>query len=101
MYVEFWLIFIQSVSCLHILSEERDVSMKPSVLIGIIQRLNSMMASENNEEVRRFEVEGVEKCIVKYIKESDSFEMTDRESDTTYQFDDIDLVAIEIYETLA
>ena len=75
--------------------------MKPSVLIGIIQRLNSMIASENNEEVRRFEVEGVEKCIVKYTKENDSFEMTDRENDTTYQFDDIDLVAIEIFELLS
>lgn len=75
--------------------------MKPSVLIGIIQRLNSMISSENNEEVRRFEVEGVEKCIVKYSKDSDSFEMTDRDTNSTYQFDDIDLVAIEIYETLA
>lgn len=74
--------------------------MKPSVLAGIIQRLVSMVSSENNEEVRRFEVEGVERCIVKFSKESDSFEMTDCASNSTYQFDDIDLVAIEIYESL-
>lgn len=75
--------------------------MKPSVLSGIIQRLTSMIASENEIEVRRFEVEGVEKCLVTYLAESDSFEMTDRETNGVYQFDDIDLVAIEIYELLA
>lgn len=75
--------------------------MKPSVLSGIIQRLVSMVSSENDVEVRRFEVDGVEKCLVTYHAESDSFEMTDRETNTTYQFDDLDLVAIEIFELLA
>lgn len=75
--------------------------MKPSVLSGIIQRLVSMVSSENDVEVRRFEVDGVEKCLVTYNAESDSFEMTDRETNTTYQFDDLDLVAIEIFELLA
>lgn len=75
--------------------------MKPSVLSGIIQRLTSMMASGNDIEVRRFEVEGVEKCLVTYISESDSFEMTDRVSNDVYQFDDIDLVAMEIYDLIA
>lgn len=75
--------------------------MKPSVLSGIIQRLVSMTSSENNIETRRFEVDGVEKCVVTYLAEEDSFEMTDRENDITYQFDDIDLVAMEIYELLA
>lgn len=75
--------------------------MKPSVLSGIIQRLVSMTSSENNIETRRFEVDGVEKCVVTYLAEEDSFEMTDRENNVTYQFDDIDLVAMEIYELLA
>lgn len=74
--------------------------MKPSVLSGIIQRLTSMTLSENDIEVRRFEVDGNEKCQVSYHAESESFEMTDRETNATYQFDDIDLVAIEIYELL-
>lgn len=75
--------------------------MKPSVLSGIIQRLVSMVTSDNDVETRRFEVDGVEKCLVTFTRENESFEMTDRETNTTYQFDDIDLVAIEIYELLA
>lgn len=74
--------------------------MKPSVLNGIIQRLLSMMATENEIEVRRFEADGVEKCLVTYHKENDAFEMTDRETGAVYQFDDLDLVAMEIYELL-
>lgn len=75
--------------------------MKASVLTGIIQRLVSMVSSENEVETRRFELDGVEKCIVTYSAELDSFELTDRETNSTYQFDDIDLVAIEIFELLA
>ncbi|MBK0348723.1 YkuJ family protein [Aerococcaceae bacterium zg-ZJ1578] len=75
--------------------------MKPSVLAGVIQRLTSMINSGNEVEARRFEVEGVEKCLVTYYVESDSFEMTDRATNSVYQFDDIDLVAMEIYELLS
>lgn len=74
--------------------------MKSSVLQGIIQRLEAMMHTQNEKEVRRFEVDGEEKCQVAYLPESDSFEMTDSQSGGTFQFDDIDLVAIEIYELL-
>ncbi|MDO4431874.1 MAG: YkuJ family protein [Aerococcaceae bacterium] len=74
--------------------------MKSSVLQGIIQRLDAMTHTQNNVEVRRFEVDGVEKCQITYVLDSDSFEMKDSTSGATFQFDDIDLVAIEIYDLL-
>ena len=50
--------------------------MKSSVLNGVIQRLEAMTHTESDVEVRRFEIEGVEKCQVAYVKESDTFELT-------------------------
>ena len=74
--------------------------MKSSVLNGILQRLEAMTHTENEVEVRRFELEGVEKCQVAYVKDNDTFELTDNESGSVFQYDDIDLVAIEIFEML-
>ena len=74
--------------------------MKSSVLNGIIQRLEAMTHTESDVEVRRFEIESVEKCQVAYVKESDTFELTDHQSGSVFQYDDIDLVAIEIFEML-
>ena len=74
--------------------------MKSSVLNGIIQRLEAMTHTESDVEVRRFEIEGVEKCQVAYVKESDTFDLTDHQSGSVFQYDDIDLVAIEIFEML-
>ena len=74
--------------------------MKSSVLNGIIQRLEAMTHTESDVEVRRFEIEGVEKCQVAYVKESETFELTDQQSGSVFQYDDIDLVAIEIFEML-
>ena len=74
--------------------------MKSSVLNGIIQRLEAMTHTESDVEVRRFEIEGVEKCQVAYVKESDTFELTDHQSGSAFQYDDIDLLAIEIFAML-
>lgn len=77
--------------------------MQTSVLTGIIQRLEAMIHSEGEEpEVRRFEVEGVERCQVIYYPQEDAFEIKESGSvqDTPFRFDNIDLVAIEIYELL-
>lgn len=74
--------------------------MKSSVLTGIIQRLEVMIQSEQESEVRRFEVDGEEKCQVTYFSEEEAFELKDSLRNTTYRFDDIDLVAIEIFELL-
>lgn len=75
--------------------------MKASILTGIIQRLEAMTKANNEPEMRRFELEGVEKCQVTYLPESDSFEMTESATGTVFRFDDIDLVAIEIFDLLA
>lgn len=75
--------------------------MQPSQLSAIINRLEAMTTDDSEVEVRRFEKEGEERCTVRYDRETDSFELEDYSvKDTTFQFDDIDLVAIEIYELI-
>ncbi|MGP6138894.1 MULTISPECIES: YkuJ family protein [unclassified Jeotgalibaca] len=74
--------------------------MKPSQLSAIIRRLEVMMEDDGEIEVRRFEKDGNERCVVKYNRESQMFELEEHASDQTYQFDDLDLVAIEIFELL-
>ncbi|MBF0779929.1 MULTISPECIES: YkuJ family protein [unclassified Granulicatella] len=74
--------------------------MKPSQLVAIIRRLEAMKEETNEVEVRRFEKDGVEKCIVRYDFQSGNFELEESGSNQSYQFDDIDLVAIEIFELL-
>lgn len=74
--------------------------MKPSQLSAIIRRLEVMMVDDGEVEVRRFEREGAERCVVKYNRDTEMFELEERATNQTYQFDDLDLVAIEIYELL-
>ncbi|AQS52814.1 hypothetical protein BW727_100421 [Jeotgalibaca dankookensis] len=74
--------------------------MKPSQLSAIIRRLEVMMEDDGEIEVRRFEKDGEERCVVKYDRETQTFELEERESNQSYQFDDLDLVAIEIFELI-
>ena len=74
--------------------------MNPSQLVAIVQRLQTMAAQDSDIEVRRFEKDGVEKAIVTFNQETSSFELVDVETNQTFQFDDIDLVTIEIFEML-
>lgn len=75
--------------------------MTTSVLIGIINRLEAMIQSDGDgPEVRRFEINGEERCQVTYDATDQSFELKDRVNDATYRFDNIDLVAVEIFELL-
>lgn len=74
--------------------------MKASVLTGIIQRLETMTKATEDPEVRRFELDGVEKCQVAYIPSEDAFEMTESSTGTVFRFDNVDLVAIEIFDLL-
>ena len=74
--------------------------MKPSQLVAIVQRLQTMAAQDSEIEVRRFEKDCVEKAIVTFNHEANSFELEDVETNQTFQFDDIDLVTIEIFEML-
>ncbi|MBW8348720.1 YkuJ family protein [Bacillus sp. IITD106] len=74
-----------------------------SQLLSIIQRLQSMQKTEGNEEVpqRLFEVNGKTLCQVKYFPVTQTFEVEEYDKDSNkqkYQFDDIDITAIEIFE---
>ena len=72
-----------------------------SQLAAIIKRLNAMVESSDNEvQVRRFEREGQERCIVTFDGSNEMFELTETGSQEVYQFDDIDLVTLEIFELL-
>ena len=75
--------------------------MKHSQLVAIIKRLEAMTEATDNEiQVRRFEREGVEKCIVNYDKSIETFDLTETDSQQSYQFDNIDIVAMEIYDLI-
>lgn len=76
-----------------------------SKLLAIIKRLEAMVETDSQEaQVRRFESDGEERCVITYLPPQDSefgtFEMAETNSNQVYQFDDIDLVAMEIYELL-
>lgn len=78
---------------------------KKSQLGAIIKRLEAMMDSESKEpQVRRFEVQGKERCIVTYYpgdnEEDGTFELKDAKTREVFQFDDIDLVTMDIYDLL-
>lgn len=78
---------------------ERRVKM--SQLLGIIQRLHAMQEDESAEtQARRFEKNGTPVCEVKFFQASNSFEVEIYGDNSKYQFDDIDMTAIEIFETL-
>ena len=61
--------------------------MKPSQLVAIVQRLQTMAAQDSEIEVRRFEKDGVEKAIVTFNHEANSFELEDVETNQTFQFE--------------
>ncbi|MEG0254871.1 MAG: YkuJ family protein [Vagococcus sp.] len=75
--------------------------MKNSQLTAILKRLSAMVEAEDSEvQVRRFEREGQERCIVTFDSSNEMFELTESSTQQVYQFDDIDLVALEIFELL-
>ncbi|HAQ5715186.1 TPA: YkuJ family protein [Enterococcus faecium] len=75
--------------------------MTHSQLVAIIKRLEAMVESADNElQVRRFEKEGEEKCTVTYDKATDAFELTETDTHQQYEFDNIDIVAMEIYDLI-
>jgi len=75
--------------------------MKSSRLVPIVKRLDAMREDETDEvQVRRFEVEGVERCKVYFYGDTGMYELVDRTIDESFQFDDIDYCAIEILELI-
>ncbi|MDQ0860407.1 MULTISPECIES: YkuJ family protein [Bacillaceae] len=76
-----------------------------SQLLGIITRLQSLQenATSNEPNQRFFEVEGEKRCSVKYFDKTDTFELEVFQKDEkpqSYQFDNIDMIAIEIFDLL-
>ena len=75
--------------------------MAHSQLVAIIKRLEAMVESADNElQVRRSDKEGVEKCTVTYDKATEKFDLTETDSHQQYEFDNIDIVAMEIYDLI-
>ncbi|CAM2876906.1 MULTISPECIES: YkuJ family protein [Dellaglioa] len=75
--------------------------MKNSQLVAIISRLEAMQKEENGEiQTRHFEREGVEKGIVEYDPAMKAYTLEDLGNHTRFPFDDIDLIAMEVYDLL-
>lgn len=76
-----------------------------SQLQGIITRLKNLQEQGNGGESaqRFFEVNGVKKCQVTYHPKTETFELevyNEKEKPKRYQFDNIDMVTIEIYDLI-
>ena len=76
-----------------------------SQLQGIITRLFNLQeqAKETETAQRFFEIDGVKKCQVTYFNKTAMFELEvydEKEKSSKYQFDNIDMIAIEIFEIL-
>ena len=75
--------------------------MENSQLVAIISRLDAMIKSADDEVVsRRFEKEGEERGVVTYDPKANAFELEEISTKQKFQFDNIDLAAIEIYDLL-
>lgn len=75
--------------------------MENSQLVAIISRLDAMIKSADDEVVsRRFEKEGEERGIVTYDPKASAFELEEISTKQKFQFDNIDLAAMEIYDLL-
>lgn len=75
--------------------------MENSQLVAIIERLDAMMKVDTNEvQSRRFEREGQERGFVTYDPATQTFELEELATHQKFDFDDIDLAAMEIYDLL-
>ncbi len=75
--------------------------MENSQLVAIIERLDAMMKADTNEvQSRRFEREGQDRGFVTYDPATQTFELEELATHQKFDFDDIDLAAMEIYDLL-
>lgn len=73
--------------------------METSKLRSIITRLEAMTKDKTeNFQVRRFEVDGVERAQVTYDHAKNIFTVKDYSIDEELSFDNIDFVAMEVFE---
>ena len=72
--------------------------MENSQLVAIIERLDAMMKADTNEvQSRRFEREGQERGFVTYDPATQTFELEELATHQKFDFDDIDLAAMECF----
>lgn len=76
-----------------------------SRLQGILSRLKNLQEQGKVSDTaqRVFEVDGVVKCQVSYFDKTETFELEvyqDKGKSMKYQFDNIDMIAIEIFELI-
>jgi len=75
-----------------------------SQLQGILTRLKHLQEQANGEPAQRFfEVNGERKCQVTYQPKTEMFELEvyhDKEKPKRYQFDNIDMITIEIFDLI-
>ncbi|GAO99554.1 YkuJ family protein [Fructobacillus ficulneus] len=78
-----------------------DEVQNQSILLSILNRLFAMVAAtDGNLQERRFDAYGVEILKVIYNQETQVWIIEEHRRNKKYQFDDVDLVAIEIYDLL-
>ncbi|WP_220741114.1 YkuJ family protein [Leuconostoc miyukkimchii] len=74
---------------------------QPSDLKQILNRLRAMIDSNDNQfQTRRFDAFGIEALRVEYDQLTKIWTIHEHREVRQFQFDDIDLVAIEIYDVL-
>jgi uncharacterized protein YkuJ len=78
---------------------------KMSQLQGILTRLKNLQEqSVGGEPMQRFfEVNGEKKCQVTYHPKNETFELevyNDKEKPKRYQFDNIDMITIEVFDLI-
>lgn len=77
------------------------IIMESSKIISIITRLDAMTKDKTDDiQVRRFEVDGVERAQVTYDHEKNIFTVVDHSIEEELTFDNIDFVAMEVFELI-
>ncbi|MFD1673022.1 YkuJ family protein [Agrilactobacillus yilanensis] len=74
--------------------------MEKSQLVAIIKRLEAMQESDGEVQTRRFETNGVEKGLVTFDPKANIYTLEETKTHQTFDFDSIDLTAIEIFDLL-
>lgn len=77
------------------------IIMESSELLTIISRLEAMTKDKTDAvQVRRFDVDGVERAQVIYNHDNNIFTVVDHSIEEELKFDNIDFVAMEVFELI-
>ena len=83
------------------LIKKEYMAMENSQLVAIISRLDAMMkACESETQSRRFEKDGDERGVVTYNPVSKTFTLEEVATKQKFEFDNIYLAAMEIFDLL-